>query len=90
MRFTLWSVVFPFLLAGIQLQLAPHSRLGWPSGPLFFLTMVWFWCGVPCAVVYWLVRIARLAWRQGTTAPAATLEINSTEPDTGRIFGRLN
>ena len=90
MKFTCWSVVVPFFLAGFQMLLNPHPVGMWPSGPAFALTAIWFWCGVPCAMLYWIVRLVRFAWGQGGAAHQAPPSIEYSEPDSGRIFGRLS
>jgi hypothetical protein len=90
MKFTFWSVGLPFLLVGLQLAMrSPADRL--PFGVGFSLALtVWFWCGVPCAILYWIVRLVRHAWGNGGAAQPAQPAIEYSEPDSGRIFGRLS
>jgi hypothetical protein len=90
MTFTFWSVVVPLLLCGVGSFLAPQPIGLYPRHPIFSLGAFWFWCGVPCAVLYWIVRLVRHAWGQGSAAQPAPPSIEYSEPDSGRIFGRLS
>lgn len=56
MRFTLIAVVLPFVLAVVA-GLAPAFH------GLQLIAGVWFFAGVPATLLYWVVRIARRAWR---------------------------
>jgi hypothetical protein len=90
MRFTFFAVVLPFLLNGLEFVLRSPGN-GLPFGLLISLVItLWFWGGVVVTPLYWLVRVARRAWGDGAAAPAPEPAINSTGPDTGRIFGNLN
>ena len=90
MKFTFWSVVVPFLIVGVGSLIAPQPIGLYPRGPVFAIGAFWFVCGVPCALLYWTVRLVRHAWGQGSPAHQAPREIEYSEPDSGRIFGRLN
>jgi hypothetical protein len=50
--------------------------------PLNTAVTIWFWLGIFASVVYWIARVVRRAWREGTP-PAPT------QTESGRIFGRL-
>jgi hypothetical protein len=55
MRFTLVAVVLPFVLATVAgLVPALHG--------LQLIAGLWFFAGVPAALLYGLVRVARRAW----------------------------
>lgn len=65
MKFTaiMLSVPFAFLLIG--------DRLGPVNGEinaLVLLGAMWLWLDIPVLGVYWLVRVARRAWRAGERA----------------------
>ena len=60
MRFTvlMWAAPVLLLLAGATV---PDG----PQGPdsLTLVGALWAWLNLPVLGVYWLVRVARLAWR---------------------------
>jgi hypothetical protein len=62
----------------------PNVGLVWLFG--LFLLMA----GTFVAGIYWLVRLVRHAWGNGSAAHQAPPSIEYSEPDSGRIFGRLN
>jgi len=62
----------------------PNEGLVWVFG--LFLLMA----GTFVAGIYWLVRLVRHAWGHGSAAHQAPPSIEYSEPDSGRIFGRLN
>jgi hypothetical protein len=62
----------------------PNVALVWLFG--LFLLMA----GTFLAGIYWLVRLVRHAWGNGGAAHQAPPSIEYSEPDSGRIFGRLN
>jgi hypothetical protein len=63
MRFTFWAVGVPFALAAIQAAMSSQGH-GAPLGaPVAVVTVGWLLVGVPAAVVYWVVRLVRVAWR---------------------------
>lgn len=90
MRFTFWSVGLPSLIVLAVIIVGgvhdPTRLLGSFNGPL----AIWIIVGFPLTVIYWIVRLVRHAWDQGRASAPADPEINSTGPDTGRIFGNLN
>lgn len=61
----------------------PNVGLVWLFG--LFLLMA----GTFVAGIYWLVRLVRHAWGNGGAAQPAQPAIEYSEPDSGRIFGRL-
>jgi len=71
MKLTFWAVGCPFLI-GV-------AMLAWHGGSLSYLSHSrfaglfawWFWVGVPLTLIYWLVRLVRYAWRDGTPAAPA-------------------
>jgi protein-S-isoprenylcysteine O-methyltransferase Ste14 len=90
MRFTWYAVVLPLFLNLILYFLYPAVGNEWPGGPLWKVTALWCAFGFPFAFVYWMVRLVRSAWQDGSATQTAHLVIEAGEPDNGRIFGRLN
>lgn len=83
MRFTLFAYapsVLLFMLASLGSH-TPATRhdelLIRAAGALLFFAATF------AVAVYWIVRLVRRAWRDGS-APAPS------EPESGRIFGRLS
>jgi hypothetical protein len=70
MRFTFWAIGAPLLVLFLVFAIGGHDQLSrdlaWLAVPAGF----WFWCGLPVAVVYWLVRLVRFAWSR----PGARVE----------------
>jgi len=66
MKFTFWAVGCPFLGIGVLFIIngGPHAQPAYPA--LAGLFAVWFWGGLPATFIYWLVRVVRHAWRDGT------------------------
>jgi hypothetical protein len=90
MTFTFWSVVVPFFLCALGNLLAPQPIVLYPRHPVFALGALWGAFGVPAAMLYWTVRLGRHAWGNGSAAHQAPPSIEYSEPDSGRIFGRLS
>jgi hypothetical protein len=90
MKFTWYAAVLPLSLNFILYLLYPPSGHGWPGGPLWQITALWCAFGVPLTMLYWIVRLVRHAWGQGSAAQPAPPAIEYGEPDSGRIFGRLS
>jgi hypothetical protein len=90
MRFTWYAVFLPLLLNLTIRLFSPAINHEWPGGPLWKITAFWFVCGFPCAAVYWLVRLVRCAWQDGSATRPAPEMLEASAPDSGRIFGRLN
>ena len=66
MKVTFWSVGVPFGLAAIQAAMSSPGH-GAPLGAaVALITVIWLCAGVPAAIGYWIVRLARRAWRDGT------------------------
>ena len=83
MRFTFWAIGAPFLLVALAKLLYTPGDRGTLLAMIAGFSSIWFFVGIPCVLVYWIMRVARRAWRDGS-APAAS------EPESGRIFGRLS
>jgi|SoimicMinimDraft_17_1059745.scaffolds.fasta_scaffold158022_1 hypothetical protein len=90
MRFTFYAVVLPLFVQGLELAFrSPDNPVPFGFG-ISFLIAIWFACGAACTVLYWLVRVVRYAWGNGSTAQPITRSDETSVPDTGRIFGQLN
>ncbi len=80
MKFTFWAVIVPFLLFGLDLIVEgkPHGFFHWSTTQN--IAGIWFWCGLPLTVIYWIVRLVRHAWgdgdRQATPRPAGWIYPN--------------
>lgn len=90
MGFTFWAVGAPLLLMFTGYLFGWESSMHGLAGWFWVIGVPWFWIGLPCAVLYWLVRLARFAWRDGAAAELQPAGRELSEIETGRIFGRLN
>ena len=81
MRLTFWAVVFPFMLAAVQWAMSSPVD-GAPLGAAVAgITAIWFVCGLPVCAVYWLVRLARRAWRDGSPRAVPSVKADYPAPD---------
>ena len=62
MRFTFFAVGVPFCMALYQVAFTNHHVNMRHMGGFDLLMGTWLLIGIPCAVVYWLVRVIRHAW----------------------------
>lgn len=71
MRFTFWAVGAPLLLALVSLLFAIDRSTMPIAGLLGMIWLPWVWVGSPATVVYWVVRLVRHAWRDGSSPKPA-------------------
>jgi hypothetical protein len=71
MKFTFWAIGVPLLIFGLDLIVEgkPHGFFSYTT--IQNLTGFWFWAGLPCTVVYWIVRVVRRSWNDGSAQPPA-------------------
>jgi hypothetical protein len=65
MKFTFWAVGAPFVLAVFAAVMSYPSHGGGPWGITTMIWGPWLLVGIPATVIYWIVRLARRAWRDG-------------------------
>lgn len=71
MKFTFWAVGAPLLLLAASFALDSSAHPHGPTGVFGVVLFFWIIVGSPAVVFYWLVRLVRHAWRDGSASSSA-------------------
>lgn len=57
---------FTAIMFGVPILLMLMSSKGPPQDTFGLVGSVWFFLSIPTVLLYWLTRVVRRAWRDGT------------------------